>query len=200
MSVAEGLAMSRCQKPAQIDILTSDVKEGEWGEWRGKFLKRTWTQNFNPELVDLAFCFLCFCLIKGTEPLPEIGIDYNQNGDRCDHCCADRGIPKEEQQTNQKLFLKGFNFPSLILWSIHSIILVARWGRIPSGHKPFFRRIWLSDFFFFFTSLFLQFENSPWEDVLCCAFQRWAIRGCFEPQLWKTRRVETGIELRSKRT
>lgn len=150
MSVAEGLAMSRCQKPAQIDILTSDVKEGEWGEWRGKFLKRTWTQNFNPELVDLAFCFLCFCLIKGTEPLPEIGIDYNQNGDRCDHCCADRGIPKEEQQTNQKLFLKGFNFPSLILWSIHSIILVARWGRIPSGHKPFFRRIWLSDFFFFF--------------------------------------------------
>lgn len=153
MSVAEGLAMSRCQKPAQIDILTSDVKEGEWGEWRGKFLKRTWTQNFNPELVDLAFCFLCFCLIKGTEPLPEIGIDYNQNGDRCDHCCADRGIPKEEQQTNQKLFLKGFNFPSLILWSIHSIILVARWGRIPSGHKPFFRRIWLSDFFFFFDFL-----------------------------------------------
>lgn len=153
MSVAEGLAMSRCQKPAQIDILTSDVKEGECGEWRGKFLKRTWTQNFNPELVDLAFCFLCFCLIKGTEPLPEIGIDYNQNGDRCDHCCADRGIPKEEQQTNQKLFLKGFNFPSLILWSIHSIILVARWGRIPSGHKPFFRRIWLSDFFFFFDFL-----------------------------------------------
>lgn len=153
MSVAEGLAMSRCQKPAQIDILTSDVKEGEWGEWRGKFLKRTWTQNFNPELVDLAFCFLCFCLIKGTEPLPEIGIDYNQNGDRCDHCCADRGIPKEEQQTNQKLFLKGFNFPSLILWSIHSIILVARWGRIPSGHKPFFKRIWLSDFFFFFDFL-----------------------------------------------